>query len=196
MKRLSSCIADFYIKRNIIKPNDREVYEYGLSLIINDVVTFLLIFAISAIFDEVRFAAEFLLTFCVSRVFCGGYHAKKEWICRCLMIGIYLGVSTLSAVIAPFGAVSAAVIAAVSLVVLFILIPVRHPNKTLDEAEVKKNRRKGIITLVLFDFLSLCLSVSGNRDGFIIALSLFAVAALAVIGTLLYGGGEFHEKDC
>ena len=69
-------------------------------------------------------------------------------------------------------------------------------QKTLDEAEVKKNRRKGIITLVLFDFLSLCLSVSGNRDGFIIALSLFAVAALAVTGTLLYGGGEFHEKDC
>lgn len=196
MKRLSLCITDFYIKRNIINPDDREVYEYGLSLIINDAVTFLLIFAISALLGRVRFAAEFLVTFCVSRVFCGGYHAGKEWICRCLMLGTFLCTLVLGEFFYGFGAFCAAVIAAVSLGVLFALIPVRHPNKTLSAVQIAKNRRRGIITLVLFALLSLCLSLEGKQDGFIIALSLLAVAALAVTGTLLNGGGEIHEEDC
>ena len=44
---LSQSIADLYIKRNIIKPDEKEVYKCGLELILNDIVTFSLIIAYS-----------------------------------------------------------------------------------------------------------------------------------------------------
>ena len=86
MEFLSECIADFYIKRNIISECEKNVYKYGVQLILNDVFTFTIIIIFSILFWNVKYGAEFLLTLCVTRVFCGGFHAKKAYICKLSMI--------------------------------------------------------------------------------------------------------------
>ena len=43
MKHLSSGITDFYVKRNIIQVDEKEVYQCGVELILNEVITFGLI---------------------------------------------------------------------------------------------------------------------------------------------------------
>ncbi len=72
---LSQSIADLYIKRNIIKPDEKEVYKCGLELILNDIVTFSLIIAISAILWKMQYAFEYLIVFCTC---CIGQNFKQK----------------------------------------------------------------------------------------------------------------------
>ena len=99
MKQISSSIADFYIKRNIIKQDEKEIYQYGFELILNDVITFGLILLLSVLFWNVRYAIEFLAVFCLTRIYCGGYHASKSYICRITMITIFCCIYLITAVI-------------------------------------------------------------------------------------------------
>ena len=96
MNHLSEIVADFYVKRNIIKSDDKEIYQYGVFLILNEVFTFLLIFILSILMKQFRFALEFLIPFCVTRIFCGGFHAKKVFICRFTMVSTFLLIVALS----------------------------------------------------------------------------------------------------
>ena len=85
-------IADFFISKSIINKSEREVIEYGLFLIINDVISFSSIIIISWLLDTPRFAFEFLMVFCLTRIFCGGYHAKKAYICKLSMILTFIAI--------------------------------------------------------------------------------------------------------
>lgn len=82
MNYLSERIADLYIKRNIILQKEKDVYKKGIELILNDIITFSFILLISSVIWRFSYGAEFLITFCITRVFCGGYHAKKAYICK------------------------------------------------------------------------------------------------------------------
>lgn len=81
MKSLSEVIADFYIEKNIISSDMKSVYVYGISLIINDIIDFAVILIPAIIARRFIYGVAFLLTFCITRIHCGGFHAKKSWIC-------------------------------------------------------------------------------------------------------------------
>ena len=181
---LSGSIADFYVKRNIIQDNEKEVYKWGLSLILNDVVTFALILIFSAIFQKLRFGTEFLLVFCTTRVFCGGYHAPKAYLCRISMLTVaffvLVGSSVLESIVSIFGLL---MLLATFFVMLIPIIPVKHPNKTLTPQLIKRGRIGGYTLYILFALCSVALLLSGSKqDALIIALSLVAVSLLALIG--------------
>lgn len=84
---ISESIADFYVSRKIICASEKEIYKYGIELIFNAAINYLIIGLISLVVGSIVFAIEFLLTFCITRFFCGGYHAKKHYILlsRCLV---------------------------------------------------------------------------------------------------------------
>ena len=86
MKSLSEVIADFYIEKNIISSDMKSVYVYGISLIINDIIDFAVILIPAIIARRFIYGVAFLLTFCITRIHCGGFHAKKSWICAGVML--------------------------------------------------------------------------------------------------------------
>lgn len=77
MKALSENIVDYYIKKQIVKPKMKSIYMYGVSLILNDIISFSLILIISAVIDKFLHGIVFLTVFYFLRVRCGGFHAKK-----------------------------------------------------------------------------------------------------------------------
>ncbi|MBQ7900553.1 MAG: accessory gene regulator B family protein [Clostridia bacterium] len=188
MEYLSNCIADFYIRRNIIEPDEKEVYKCGVELILNDVVTFSLILLISAVVWHIRYAIEFLTVFCTTRVHCGGYHAPKAYICRLTMLATFVCVAILSSVSRDAGSAVLYLILAVSFIAILPLIPVKHPNKQLTRQLISKSRKKGIGLYVVYSVCSVLIYTFANgHDGMIIAFSLCAVSALAIIGTFVNG---------
>ena len=86
MGYLSECIADFYVKRNIIGKCDKEVYQAGVALILNEILSFILVVVLSWLVWKIRYSLEFLIVFCTTRIFCGGFHAKKTYVCRMTML--------------------------------------------------------------------------------------------------------------
>lgn len=184
MKHLSSCITDFYIKRNIIKADEKEVYQYGVELILNEVITFSLILIYSVLAWKLRYAVEFLSVFCLTRVYCGGYHASKTSICRLTMIGIFFCIYVLSDMLKNISPIWLLLLLITCFAIIILLVPVKHPNKTMTAKQVDKNRKMGILTFLFFGMVSFAVrGFLGIQDGIIICLSLCAVTALAIIGT-------------
>lgn len=193
MESLSERIADLYVKRNIIDAEEKDVYKCGLELIFNDVVTFCVIIIASAFLWRACYAAEFLLTFCLTRIFCGGYHAKKAYICRLTMFATFAA----SMLVSTYAARSDAYVLTVVMLAAFIIVcrlaPVRHPNKTLTEAQIVKNRKRSIVAFVFFATCAeLLFAFISKMDGAVIAISLAAVAVLAVVGSITNERGEFQ----
>ncbi len=188
MKRLSNSIADLYVKRKIIDPEDKEVYKSGVELILNDLVSFSIIIMFSCFVGHVRFSFEFLLTFCLTRIFCGGFHAKKAYVCKITMLTTFLLVMFGSYLMKNVHIYVVLSILLASFVIVFKLSPVKHPNKQLTEVKIIENHRKSVITFVLLAAVSmLVFTLANKQDGVIIALSLSAVAVLAIVGTLING---------
>lgn len=196
IKQLSSNIADFYVKRSIIKENEKEVYQYGIELILNDVITFGIILLSSALIWKFRYAIEFLVVFCFTRVYCGGYHASKAYICRATMLTIFLCIYLLTNEIMQLNPLLLCWLFPINLAIMIVLVPVRHPNKKLTDEQIRKNRKAGILLYLFFAIVSIILTIFVSKiDGIIIWLSLCSVTALAIIGTLTNERWCNYEKD-
>lgn len=184
MKSLSENIADFYIKKNIIKSDMKSVYVYGISLIINDIVDFIVILAAAALLRHFMYGIVFLLTFCLTRVHCGGFHAKKSWICAMTMLVTFILIYAVTEITSPYyNLIWGIIVGVISVIMLLPVIPVENPNKKLSKEVKIRNRKIGLCVTIVFLLLSFVLTVFGIPEGTIIAFTILSVAILAVIGT-------------
>ena len=187
MERLSENIVNYYIKKKIVSPSMKIMYVYGVSLILNDILTFSIILAIAALIHGFYDGVIFLVTFYILRIRSGGFHAKKTWICRASMISTFLLVFISSKLITAASIEWIVIpISILSLMAILPIVPVENPNKILDENKKKKNKVYAIITALLFLNGSNILTILNRNEGIIITLTVLSVAVLAVIGKVIY----------
>ena len=181
--RLSECIADFYVNKNIIYQEEKSVYKFGICLILNDIVTFSMIFIISSCFFKFRFGIEFLAVFCLTRIFTGGYHARKSYLCRLSTLFTALCVLSLSELVKNLSRYYILAILAISFVIILPLIPIKHPNKTLTAELIERGKAGGIFSYIFFSSISILFyTYIDSQDAAIIALSLFTISVFVIIG--------------
>ena len=195
MKSLSEVIADFYIEKNIISSDMKSVYVYGISLIINDIIDFAVIL-IPAIIAQRFIYGVALLTFCITRIRCGGFHAKKSWICAGVMLLTFILICLcIELTTSIYGVILNVIINSISILIMLPIIPIENPNKKLDADVKQKNKKIGIIVTSLFAMLSIVLTVYNIQEGAVISFTLLSVAVLAMVGKILNQGGEKNEKN-
>ena len=197
MKSLSESLADYYIKKNIIEPAKKSIYVYGISLLINDMVDSCIILIPAIITDHAMYGIVFLLVFWLLRVRCGGFHAKKAWLCALTMLLTFCAVCMLTYITSEFyNVIWSIIIFAVSVLTLLPIIPVENPNKILSPSTRRKSKCIGITATILFAGLAVVLSAYGMCVGMVISYTVMSVAALAVIGEIYNrGGGVKSEKN-
>ena len=194
MKSLSEAIADFYIRKNIISSDMKSVYVYGISLIINDIIDFAVILIPAIIAGRFIYGVVFLLTFCITRIHCGGFHAKKSWICAGIMLLTFIIICLCVEITTSiYGVILNVIINSISILIMLPIIPVENPNKKLDVKQ--KNKKIGIIVTSSFAVLSIVLTVYNIQEGAVISFTLLSVAVLAMVGKILNQGGEKNEKN-
>jgi len=196
MKSLSEAIADFYIRKNIISSDMKSVYVYGISLIINDIIDFAVILIPAIIAGRFIYGVVFLLTFCITRIHCGGFHAKKSWICAGIMLLTFIIICLCVEITTSiYGVILNVIINSISILIMLPIIPVENPNKKLDADVKQKNKKIGIIVTSSFAVLSIVLTVYNIQEGAVISFTLLSVAVLAMVGKILNQGGERNEKN-
>ena len=196
MKALSEAIADFYIRKNIISSDMKSVYVYGISLIINDIIDFAVILIPAIIAGRFIYGVVFLLTFCITRIHCGGFHAKKSWICAGIMLLTFIIICLCVEITTSiYGVILNVIINSISILIMLPIIPVENPNKKLDADVKQKNKKIGIIVTSSFAVLSIVLTVYNIQEGAVISFTLLSVAVLAMVGKILNQGGEKNEKN-
>ena len=100
MDRLVDIITNYYVRKNVITEDKRDIYFYGFKLIISDIINYAIIIIIGIVLNRLIESVAFLISLCVLRQFSGGFHAKTFWLCRLSMIITYICVMALSDIIA------------------------------------------------------------------------------------------------
>lgn len=81
LNRISNELASVLLKKAKKTQYDREVYVYGLELIISTLAGMLSILAVSTMLSDITAGLVFLFSFVPLRLFTGGYHASTYGKC-------------------------------------------------------------------------------------------------------------------
>lgn len=196
MEKLSNIITDFYIRKTFVSEDKREIYQYGFKLIIADIINFSMIMLLGVVLRRFTESIAFLITLCGVRQFSGGFHAKTFWLCRLSMIITFVCVILSTYFIShTIDNIAITSVNVVSVTVIAILAPVKHPNKTLTEQQQKQNKMKAIITSLILSVVSVILIAANRIEGVTISITLVAVVILMIIGVTVQRGGNKNEKN-
>ena len=81
--RLSKRMASFFVRNEVIKSEDEEVYEYGLQLLLSTVFNGIIALVLAVISGTVWQCVCYLAFFILIRKSAGGFHAKTHLGCGC-----------------------------------------------------------------------------------------------------------------
>ncbi|MCM1508158.1 MAG: accessory gene regulator B family protein [Ruminococcus flavefaciens] len=178
------------IKNKIVEIEKREIYIYGLEVILLNgglLITFLIISLLCG--EMINFAA-YLIFFLPVRLFSGGYHAETSercFILSTIMFGISIAASKLVPLLYTFN--TGKIIGAVSVLVILVLAPLINENNPLNEMQRKRNRII-LCTLLIFDLVFFILS--RNCDWTIASNELIFIITDAV----LLAAGKLKQSIC
>ena len=149
--KLSQKIAMSLYKSNAINLEDREVYAYGIQLLLLSIIDWSITFFIMILTKQILLSVLYFFVFMTLRHQCGGYHAKTHLRCSLAfnlvyLVSLYLGVILQETHL--FLAFAAGEM--INLVILFRYSPVMHKNKPVGEVQLRKHKITGRILNVLF----------------------------------------------
>lgn len=193
MDKLANTLTDYYVRKNVIPGDKREIYSYGFKLIIADAINYILIISLGIVFNRLIESIIFLITLCGLRQFSGGFHAKTFWLCRLSMITTCLCVMLLTDIVTytGFEIIIATSVNVISVTFIMIVAPVIHPNKPLSDKQECSNKIKSVITSIFLSVVSIIIIVfTDMKCGVTISMTLLSVVILMIIGKAIQKGGN------
>lgn len=143
IQRISENIVSWQIRKNLLKIDQRALYQYAYELLINQVINILIAVIIAVVMRAPMPVFVFLVSYIPLRSYCGGYHAKTNEACTAVSALLILFVCLiekyivgLTAFLLPFAGFL------LSGILIFIFAPVADKNKPLDEEETSRYRLK------------------------------------------------------
>ena len=160
MEKFSSKLIEFFVSNDLIKNEDKEIYEYAANIILSSLIHIATVMIIGLCFNLFIESLVFYFSFIAIRKFAGGYHAKTP--VRCYLFSfasniiILCLVKWLSSINTLF--IFIFIIFELLCVVLILLIsPLDTENNPLTGQEKKMYRMlTSIITILIFIISSLC----------------------------------------
>ena len=192
MDRIANTITDHLVRKQRIDERQREIYCYGLKLILADVINFSLIMLLSVLLGRFWDGVAFLITLCGVRKYSGGFHAKTFWLCRLSMLITYLCVIGISELLGRMsGALLVTIVLNVAAIVIIpCLAPVKHPNKILTDKQLEENKLKAAIASEILAAVSILFVIVNNPVGITMAMTLCAIVVLMFVGIISMKGGR------
>lgn len=197
LSKMAGKIADTLCQKELIQECDKEIYEFGYEVLIeNTGKTFLLLMA-GGIFHQFIITLVFILAFTTLRSCCGGYHASKSWKCDVITIilwGFVVAGTVLFEPIVRERQVLLLLIAIVSELVIYQYAPVEHIHKQLTEEKKARNRRNALVLGLVYGIFILLLSFTWMKLSVALSLTVLEVVILMIIPK---EGRSFDEEaDC
>lgn len=192
MDSISNKITDYFYSKNYISEDKKDIYNYGFKLIISDLINFSLILVLGLVLNSFFDGIVFLISLCGIRRFSGGFHAKTFWLCRVSMIVTFLIViiisNTLEIIKPPL--LYMIIFDIISLIIISIFSPVKHPNKKLTKKQSKDNKIKAILVSTFLTMVSILLIWFNVSGGITVSVTIWADVLLMIIGIKTVKGGK------
>lgn len=174
---LAKRITEFFISYDVIKKEDREIYQYGNEIIISSLLDFFILLAFAIGFNDFVNVFLFWIVFFILRKFGGGYHAGTYLKCKIVFsVNIFIVMIIMNDFKYVYNIYLLILMTVFSCVSIFLLAPVDNENKPLSETEKRINALKCRILLVLVCILSFLLFDCFSEISLILGLAHFSVA--------------------
>lgn len=179
---LSERITRLLCKKEIIKEDEKDIYQYGYEVFISSLISFLIVATVGIFAGLIIESAIFYIVFVFTRQYCGGYHANTYLKCNIIFTSIYLSILFFSEILIDFfNLLYVIIFLAFYLAAIIEFTPIESENKRLSKAVRKKTRTISIATSCVFSVFSLITYFVFPKISMIIILTLFTVAMLMVI---------------
>lgn len=163
INKLSQIVVKILIHSNVILENERELYEYGVFILLSNILFISVTVVLGSVFGLLSQSLVFFITFIVIRQYAGGYHASTELQCEifttlCILASIII----MNLISGNLSFAIILVLSAFSSVFIFVFAPIDTDEKTLDEVELKifcKRTKLILIIIVAIIIVSLCLQL-------------------------------------
>lgn len=174
-------IIAFFLKQQAIDPDDVDVYEYGLYILLSDIIDFGITFLLALVFGQLVQTLLYYVAFISLRRCAGGYHASTRL--RCFAISmvawalsmwlIHISGQLLWLMLA---------FAVLTVVLIFLFAPVENNNNPQSLEELLRHRRHARRLVVC-----LCVAVFAAALLTRVGLPSYVAASLAY-GMVFFGG--------
>lgn len=153
IERIAGKITDRFISGNIIKAEEKEIYDYCFETTIVMGISYFILFFLALLFKEPLTSLIFLLSFLIFRKTCGGYHARNYIICGFMSLLSYL---VLIFVIKKINIIFdfSFIFLIVGLVIIIAFSPIQDDNKPFTEKQFKRFKiiSKSLAAIFIFVF--------------------------------------------
>lgn len=195
IKKIASNITDFIISILDIDDGTRDIYQYGIELMVSSFFNILFVMLCALLFKDRGAGLIYLSVFIFLRLFCGGYHSSTYFRCNVTMIvaftltySIYWALCYWDISLYLFESLSL-----VNFIPIILYAPVSNEHKPLTENKRKKCRLISIILIFLFTLCAFILFSFKVKYGLLIVVTLSAVSVMIIIEIFLQRRG-YHNS--
>lgn len=182
LTNLCQIIVDFFIREDIVSEEQREVYQYGVELSVSTLIGLFIVLAIGAFSGRFTESVIFYIVFCLTRAFCGGFHARSHLLCKVTFICVLILVLVMDLVLNNIESYYWFVLYLYSLIIVCAFAPVDNPNKRLTSYDKKRCKIISIILMVVWLVVMILFYSFDSELYHIVALTLFFLANLIMLG--------------
>lgn len=179
--------ADIFCIQNVADKEKKEIYVYGIELLISSLIGIVLVLGLSIGLGKVWSGVVFLAVFILVRQYTGGYHADTYVRCNMAFLLTYL----LSVGIWTFCRqrdvkVAVWLILLGAYIAMAAIAPVENKNKPLTGEEMQRYKWKSILIYSAFIMAFLVMDISGVFYGvcLYIKIILIMITVLMFLGKL------------
>ncbi len=180
LHKLAEDISFYLITNKIIDIEDRDIYIYGLELLISTLLTSISILILGFFIGEFISAIVYLLVYFLLKSYTGGYHAKHYYECYIYSILFYIILVIIKNVtLAVYQPIFGLLSLIFSVIIIFKFAPVENKNNPKTKEEIIKNKkiaRRRILILSIATILGYIVKVELIDLWFMIAITEFSIA--------------------
>ena len=179
MYYISRKITDKLIEKGIIaeRKYSADVYEYGIELILGDLINYILIFVTGIVLKQDAYIPLlYLICFVSVRIFSGGFHAATHTGCSIFMIVFYLIFTLMYRVTLHMGVLWVTVFIVLSYLPIVLFAPVRNKNRYVSKVKVRINRIRAICLYSAWAAVSVFMILNDMLIGYVISAVLYTIS--------------------
>ena len=184
--RLSKRMASFFVRNDVIKSEDEEVYEYGLQLLLSTVFNGIIALVLAIISGTVWQCVCYLAVFILIRKSAGGFHAKTHLGCCCIL-AVVLSLFILFIKFVPTNIYATITVLAVvfSVAVILLFAPLEHENNPISGKDKKRLRKISVIYAILISFVISLLFITNMKEIMVcLALGMFTASSSMLVAII------------
>lgn len=164
ISKISLEVCNWMDKINNKNPEENEIIQHGLELLLDNVLKFLLIQIIGIVIGMGKETALILFSFCGLRLHAGGIHAKTGIGCTLGMIFIWAS----SILFNMFFDIKIAIMPYVYIICALLIVMCAPRSINIQYFSLKDIWRKKILSLVFLTLLSIVATLISELRGFIV----------------------------